>query len=277
MFRTPGTFAIAAVFFLSPVIAPALHATEPTLLDQGYRDMYNLNFDNAHRSFRDWERKYPGDPMGPASDAAAYLFSEFDRMHILQSEFFVQNSSFLHLRKMAPDARVKARFEEALHRSELLANAILQRSPGDRTALFATVLRLGLHADYLALIEKRYVGSLSEVKQSREVAEQLVSKHPECYDAYLAPGVENYLLSLKAAPVRWILRMNGAQTDKDAGVAKLRLTAEKGRYLKPYARLLLAVAALRDKDLAGARQILTWLTQQFPQNHLYREELAKIQ
>jgi len=48
-----------------------LRAAEAMLLDRGYRDMYNLDFDNAHRCFHDWERKYPGDPMGPASDAAA--------------------------------------------------------------------------------------------------------------------------------------------------------------------------------------------------------------
>ena len=63
-------------------------------------------------------------------------------------------------------------------------------------------------------------------------------------DAYLAVGVENYMLSLKPAPVRWILHMTGAQTDKETGVRQLKLTAEGGRYLRPYARLLLAVAAV---------------------------------
>jgi hypothetical protein len=100
---------------------------------------------------------------------------------------------------------------------------------------------------------------------------------PTCYDAYLAVGVENYLLSRNAAPVRWILRMSGAQTDKAEGIEHLRMTAEKGRYLGPFARLLLAVAALRDKDRATARALLAGLSQEFPRNHLYSEELAKIE
>ena len=54
---------------------------------------------------------------------------------------------------------------------------------------------------------------------------------PNYYDAYLAIGVENYLFSLKPAPVRWILQAGGAETDRDRGVEDLRLTAEKGRYL----------------------------------------------
>ncbi len=78
--------------------------------------------------------------------------------------------------------------------------------------------------------------------------------------------------------MRWLLRMEkgGAETDKDTGIDKLKLAAEGGHYLKPFARLMLAVAAIRDKDSARAREQLTWLTAQFPLNHLFREELAKV-
>ena len=46
--------------------------------------------------------------------------------------------------------------------------------------------------------------------------------------------------------------------------------------LRPFARLLLAVAAVRDKDAATARQILSALAQQFPNNPLYAKELRNI-
>ena len=115
------------------------------------------------------------------------------------------------------------------------------------------------------------------MKTSRATAEQLLAIEPGYYDAYLAVGVENYLLSLKPAPVRWFLQMNGAQTDRDRGIENLRLTAEKGNYLCSYARLLLAVAALRNKDRTQARDILGKLALEFPQNRLYTEELARLQ
>jgi hypothetical protein len=76
--------------------------------------------------------------------------------------------------------------------------------------------------------------------------------------------------------VRWLLRLGGAQTDKQDGLSKLRLTAEKGHYLAPYARLLLAVAALRDRDRGQARSLLAGLAQEFPSNQLYQNELARI-
>ena len=121
------------------------------------------------------------------------------------------------------------------------------------------------------------LAALSTIKSSRALAEKLLAQDPSYYDAYLAIGVENYLLSVNSAPVRWLLRLGGARTDRQEGLAKLRLTAEKGRYLAPYARILLAVAALRDHNHTEARTLLTSLAAEFPQNPLYRKELARIE
>jgi len=251
-------------------------AASPTLLDQGFTQMYNLRFADAHVSFTSYSRQNPNDPMGPVSDAAADLFSEFERLHILQSEFWIQDQSLFDFHKLAADPAVKAHFEAALAKTQLLAENELKKSPDDPQAQLASALRLGLHADYTALIEKRAMAALLEVKQSRLIAEKLLAKHPDYYDAWIAIGLENYLLSMKPGPVRWFLRMGGAQTDKSIGLDRLRLTAEKGHYLKPYARLLLAIADLRDHAPARAREKLQWLANEFPGNHLYRDELAKL-
>jgi hypothetical protein len=238
--------------------------------------MYNLQFEQAHASFHQWEKLHPDDPLAPVSDAAAYLFQEFDRLHILQSEFFVHDSNFVKARKLQPDPALKTKFMNALGEAEQKARGILARSPEDENALFASILRLGLLSDYLALIEKRYLASLSEMKRARGLAETLLRKNPNFYDAYLAIGVENYLLSLKAAPMRWLLRIGGARTNKEEGLRQLRLTAERGHYLAPFARLLLAVSAIRDNDIGRAKGLLNGLATEFPLNPLYKEELARL-
>jgi hypothetical protein len=246
------------------------------VIDRGYRQMYDLNFDEAHKTFAQWEREHPGDPIGPVSNAAAFLFAEFDRLNILHSEFFVVNSMFHRRPKVTPDAAVRQAFDQELDKSAGLSDKILAQMPDDPDALFAKILTLGLRADYEALIEGRDFDAMKVIKNSRATAERLLMIQPNYYDAYLAIGVENYLFSLKPAPVRWMLQAGGAQTDRDRGVEDLRLTAEKGRYLNPYARLLLAVAALRNKDLAQARGILSALAREFPHNRLYAQELAQI-
>jgi hypothetical protein len=152
----------------------------------------------------------------------------------------------------------------------------LEGMPEDAGALFAKILTLGLRADYEGLIERRYFDALKVIKDSRATAEKLLMIQPNFYDAYLALGVENYLFSLKPAPVRWMLQAGGGQTDRAKGVEDLRLTAEKGLYLSPYARLLLAVAALRNKDVPRARDLLSALAREFPRNRLYARELAQL-
>jgi hypothetical protein len=245
-------------------------------LEQGYRYMYNLDFGAAHQVFHAWQASHPEDPLGFVSDAASYLFSEFDRLHVLQSELFTNDKSFDQRGKLPPDPAARAAFNGSLDKADQLVAQILARSPQDSNAMFSQILASGLRGDYAALIEKRNLASLGYMKNSRQIAERLVVLDPTCYDAYLAVGVENYLLSQSFPPVRWVLRLSGAQTDKVEGVKHLRVTAEKGRYLGPFARLLLAVAALRNHDRATARTLLSGLSQEFPQNHLYSEELAKI-
>ncbi len=246
------------------------------LLDLGFRQMYNLQFDEAHKTFAEAHQQFPTDPLVPVSNAAAYLFAEFDRLHVLESELFVDDNAFESRGKQTPDPAVKQAFDAEMQKANTLVNAALQKNPNDSNALFAKVMSLGLMGDYTALIEKRDLKGLSYIKEGRGLAERLLQIEPTCYDAYIAVGVENYLLSLKPAPVRWFLHMTGAQTDKETGLQKLRITAAKGHYLLPYARMLLAVAALRDKQHEQARNILEGLSREFPHNHLYATELAKL-
>ena len=215
--------------------------------------------------------------MGHVSNAAAYLFSEFDRLHILESDLFTDDRKFDNRGKLTPDPAVKAEFEKELTKSTDLANKILAQNSQDKNALFSLVLANGLRGDYTAMIEKRNLASLAYMKTSRgdgrkavDHRSHLLRRLPRHRGGELPAGQH-------PAPVRWVLRMTGSQTDKEEGVQRLRLTADKGHYLAPFARLLLAVAALRDKDRQTARTLLASLATEFPGNQLYAKELARIQ
>ena len=274
------TFATIHLYFalaqgvLSPISA-SLGASTP--LERGYRQMYNLEFSNAHRTFQNYTKAHPEDPFGSTSDGAAYLFDEFNRLGVLQTELFTDDGKFKRREKPLPDPKVREEFNGAIAKSQRLADAILQRSPKDRNALFVSVLNLGLESDYLAMVEKRDLAALAYTKRAGLAAEKLLAIEPDCYDAYLAVGVENYMLGLNPAPVRWLLRLYGAETDKESGIQKLQLTAAKGHYLLPFARLLLAVAALRARNRNQAKDLLQNLALEFPNNQLYRRELSRLQ
>ena len=246
-------------------------------LERGFSQMYNLDFTGAHGTFAIYQKLNPDDPLGYVADAAAYLFAEFSRLQILESDLFTDDRRWGNRSTQSPDPAVKSAFEAQLSHSDALVDKILTQTPNDANALFARVLANGLRGDYTAMIEKRNIASLGYMKTSRTTAQQLLAVDPTCYDAFLAVGVENYLLGSMSAPFRWILRATGSQTDKAEGIQRLRLTAQKGYYLAPFARLLLAVAALRDKDTTTARSLLAGLANEFPRNQLYSKELARIQ
>jgi hypothetical protein len=246
-------------------------------LNAGFESLYDLDFDAARARFSNWRAAYPDDPMGPAAAASAYLFQEFDRLGVLQIELFRDDQAFQRRKKLTPDPRVKDLFDAELILAEMLAARQLAGDAVSVNALLAATMIDGLRADYAALIDRRSSASLSDTKKGRRSAEKLLMLDASCYDAYLALGVENYLLGSKPAPVRWILRVGGANTDREEGVRELELTAERGHFLKPFAKLLLAVAALRRHDDQKAKLLLSELHREFPHNLLYEHELARLE
>jgi hypothetical protein len=79
-----------------------------------------------------------------------------------------------------------------------------------------------------------------------------------------------------AAPVRWILRLSGVNADKQGGMQELQLTAERGQLLAPFARILLAIAYVREKDKPRALHELARLRNEFPANPLFASEIARL-
>jgi hypothetical protein len=242
----------------------------------GWLKMYDLKFDEAHRTFGAWKQSHPYDSLGPASNAAAYLFSELARLGALESEFFVDESRFKNRSKLRPDPAAKTLFIQELSLAERLADEELRRSAADSNALFVKSMILGLRADNAGLIEKQSLAALSYTKQARVFADELVKANPNAADAYFGLGVENYLLSLEAAPVRVLLRVTGSNVDREKGLEQIRETAFHGHYLEPFAKLVLAGAALRDNNPRRARELLWELHTRFPDNELYTREIGRI-
>ena len=88
--------------------------------------MYNLEFDQAHQDFSTWERLHPDDPLGPVSQAAGYLFAEFARLGILESQLFTNDKTFECRTKLAPDPKVRERVQQ--RRRAAVTSWLMQRS-----------------------------------------------------------------------------------------------------------------------------------------------------
>jgi predicted Zn-dependent protease len=61
------------------------------------------------------------------------------------------------------------------------------------------------------------------------------------------------------------------------GIEELEIAAKGGHYLRPFAKILLALTALREKKPEVAREELAELVREFPRNALFDSELAKVE
>jgi len=245
-------------------------------LDDGFSGLYNLDFAGAQKDFATWQRLHPDDPVGPVSEAAGFLFSEFNRLGVLEAQFYENDETFDKRPKLTPDPALRQQFLAVIGRAQSLSRVRLAKDAKDRDALFALTLSSGLQADYAALIEKRNLASLHFTKEASISAQELLAVCDDCYDALLATGFSKYIIGSMAAPVRWILRMGGLPGDKQGGIADLQTTAEHGHYLAPFARILLAIAYVREKDNPRALLLLEGLQIEFPSNALFSREITHL-
>lgn len=264
---------LTALLFVPPLLVAA--DSTPSLED-GYRLMYGLKFDGARQTLTLWQQRYPDDPRGPVSQAASILFAEFDRLGILEAQFYVKNSTFVSRARPKPDPKLKEAFYQYLDQAEGMAKQRLGSDPLNHDALFALALVYGLKGDYASLIDNENITALRFTKQASDCAKKLLAVAPDYYDAYLATGISSYIIGNLFAPVRWMLRFAGYSGSTEEGIRHLKITAERGNLLAPFARLLLAIASLRAEKPAEARGLLKGLSEEFPSNPLFAREMAML-
>lgn len=250
-----------------------LHVPE---LEAGFHFLYELKVEEAHTQFATWQKLHPEDPLGSASQAAGYLFEECYRQGVLTSEFFLNNKRFLGKIPLKPDAALRAAFFDAVKQAQELAQLRLDTTPDDTNALFAMALSLGMEADYASLIDKHQMDSLKKIRDADQYAKKLLVIAPDAADAYLGLGTANYVIGSLPGFKKFFLGFAGIHGDKKAGIQQLQIAADRGHYLRPFAKILLAMAALREKKRETARAQLTELAAEFPANPLFANELAKL-
>src|SRR3974390_2525936 len=126
---------LATVFMAWCSVCPTAHAKDipgPTAmspLDRGFVGLYNLDFGGAQQDFATWQKMHPEDPMGPVSEAAGFLFSEFNRLGVLEAQFYENDEAFDKRPKLSPDPALREHFQSAIGRAETLSHTRLVKDP----------------------------------------------------------------------------------------------------------------------------------------------------
>jgi hypothetical protein len=252
---------------------PAFH-TVPELM-AGFNLLYQQKFTEAREAFNGWQSTHPEEPFGEVALAASYLFEELYRQGVLTSDFFLNERKFLHGIDGKPDPVRMRNFRDALTRARILARQRQQTNLKDSEALFALTLAAGMESDSDAILEKKQLDGLKRMKEANEYAKQLLAQQPNAADAYVAPGIANYIIGSLNPGYRFALWFGGIHGDKKLGMAQVAKTVENGRYLRPFAKIMLALAARREKQNALAQKLLRELKEEFPANDTFAAEYAK--
>jgi len=254
-------------------LAPAF--TPIPELTSGFQLLYTQQFPAAREKFSNWESEHPQEPFGEVAIAASYLFEEFYRQGVLTSDFFLNEEKFLNGIDGKPDPGHMAEFQGALVRTRTLANKRLKQNSRDTEALFALTLAAGMESDADMILRKERFEALKLLKLANQYAKQLLAVRPDANDAYVALGSANYIIGSLSGGMRFFLSFGGVHGDKRLGMQQLGKSADTGLYLRPFAKIMLALSARREKQDALAQKLLRELSEEFSSSPLFAAEYAK--
>jgi hypothetical protein len=278
------SYFLALLLLLSPIAGfareAAPDAASPSFttvpeLNAGFDLLYEQKFTEARESFANWESRNPEQPFGEVAVAASYLFEELSRQGVLTSDFFLNEKKFLRGIDGSPDPERMSHFRDAVARARELATQRQKTNPQDGEALLALTLAAGMEADEESILQKKHLEGLKRMKKANGYAKQLLAQYPDATDAYIAPGIANYIIGSQSGGARFALWFGGIHGDKKLGMEQVARTAENGRYLRPFAKIILALAARREKQDALAQKLFRELSEQYPDNELFALEYAK--
>src|SRR6266851_5346250 len=261
------SYFLALLLLLSPIAGLARQVpdvgspsftTDPEL-SAGFDLLYQQKFAAAREGFANWASRNPEQPFGEVAVAASYLFEELSRQGVLTSDFFLNEKKFLHGIDGSPDPERMSHFRDAVARARELAAERQKTNPKDGEALLALTLAAGMESDAESILQKKHLAGLKRMKKANGYAKELLAQYPDAADAYIAPGIANYIIGSQSGGTRFTLWFGGIHGDKKLGMEQVARTAENGRYLRPFAKIILALAAPRAKIVAGIERAISEL------------------
>src|ERR1700688_4582444 len=276
------TYFLALSLLLGPVIgfagetpdhSPAFTAVPE--LTAGFDFLYEQKFAEAREVFASWESCNSEDPFGEVAVAASYLFEELHLQGVLTSDFFLNEKRFLHGIDGRPDPERMSHFRKALARARELARERQKTNPGDGEALFALTLAAGMESDAESILQKKHMSALKRAKEANEYAKRLLAQHLDAADAYIAPGIANYIIGSQSAGTRshsGLAEFTGTRNSVWSSSPRLQRTASTSSR-SPKLCLPLPHAVKNRTPLA--QKLLRELTEQYPGNELFASEYPK--
>ena len=250
------------------------------LVQDGFKQFYDLDYDRALVRFNQLIQQHPKDPLGYALSLQVVIFRELYHQNLLDTTDYAHNSFLTSRRPInVPDA--------ARQQIEYLNNKVAQlaeqqiKADGShpavlKNALFVRGFAKGLHAAFITLADHSYFTAAREGLSARNDCEAALKIDPEYADADLAVGIQQFAVASLPRLLRLTIGIAGVGGNKDKGLELLRVAAAKGVVTNVDARTALSLFLRHDGRYPEALAVQHGLAQQFPHDYLFRLEEANL-
>jgi hypothetical protein len=243
---------------------------------KGFEQIYNLDYQEAFRTFSDLKTRNPSHPAPPLYLASVIWLQElFDRNELdldnfIAPGYFTQPST----RKMAPGDR-KA-FLDNMADCQRLSTEILKKDPKNADARYFLGNMYGVLGAFAITIDHSYSEAFSNGKKAYKYHSELIAEKPDFYDAYMTVGLYEYVVDNLPWYIKWIAVIVGYRGNQERGFRYLALAADKGTYAADDARVLEMVLDVREKRFADALGNVQTLRAKYPKNFILHLNEAQI-
>jgi tetratricopeptide (TPR) repeat protein len=249
---------------------------QQALIDQGYSNFYNLEFDQAIAVFENGIAQNPGLPDLHNHLAQTLIFREMLRNGSLESELVSGSNSFLRRPKMNPSPETEKRILDEIAKAMALADAQLKKSPNDTAAMYAEGISYGLRSNYYWVVKKSWHDSLKDATAARKLHNRISELEPHNVDARLVQGLHDYIVGSLPLGYKMLGFMIGIHGDKEKGIHTVQDVAKNGNLNRVDAEIFLCALYRRENQSKLAVPLVQDLIRRYPRNYLLRMELGQM-
>lgn len=221
-----------------------------TIIDQGIKDVYSLNFPAAETKFRTLLRDNPKNPAG------LFYLAMIDWWKIL-----------VDLDDQSKDDLFYKKLDDVIY----VCDEILDENPDNFDALFFKGGAIGFRGRLRALRES-WLKAADDGREALPIVNKVLKLQPKNADILLGTGIYSYYISVipDEYPAVKPLLIFFPSGDKAQGIKDLKRVAEKGRFAKYEAMyFLMTLYQEFEKDAQTSEKYAKMLTDLFPENPVF--------
>ncbi|HRQ53257.1 MAG TPA: tetratricopeptide repeat protein [Ignavibacteriaceae bacterium] len=226
-------------------------------VNEGIKQIYNIKFTEAEKTFRSVIADYPNQPAG------RFFLAMIDWWKILLDP---DNESY--------DEIFFQKLEDVIYRCD----QILNKNPNDVDALFFKGGAIGFRGRLRAFRES-WLKAADDGREALPIVEQAAVLDPNNMDVLLGFGIYNYYADVipNEYPLIKPLMIFFPDGDKAKGIAQLKNTAINGKFAKYEARYFLMTLYYRyENDATAADDYAKMLSDDFPDNPVFEKWRGRI-